>query len=62
MCRNDVPRLLRERQALQRCGLLSSQRRRYGFTAMFALVIFVVLLVFSLVYIRVSGGLKSAYE
>lgn len=35
---------------------------RYGFTAMFALVIFAILLAFSLFYIRISGGLKSAYE
>jgi arabinogalactan oligomer/maltooligosaccharide transport system permease protein len=35
---------------------------RYGFTAMFALVIFVILLVFTLIYLRVSGGLKSATE
>jgi arabinogalactan oligomer/maltooligosaccharide transport system permease protein len=35
---------------------------RYGFTAMFALVIFVILLIFALVYIRISGGLKSAYD
>ncbi len=35
---------------------------RYGFTAMFALVIFVILLIFTLVYLRASGGLKSATE
>lgn len=35
---------------------------RYGFTAMFALVIFVILLIFTLIYLRVSGGLKSAAE
>ncbi len=35
---------------------------RYGFTAMFALVIFVILLAFALVYLRVSGGLKSVTE
>lgn len=35
---------------------------RYGFTAMFALVIFLILLVFTVVYLRVSGGLKSATE
>jgi len=35
---------------------------RYGFTAMFALVIFVILLIFTLFYLRVSGGLKSATE
>ncbi len=35
---------------------------RYGFTAMFALVIFVILLIFTLIYLRASGGLKSAVE
>jgi arabinogalactan oligomer/maltooligosaccharide transport system permease protein len=35
---------------------------RYGFTAMFALVIFVILLIFTLIYLRASGGLKSATE
>lgn len=35
---------------------------RYGFTAMFALVIFVILFLFTLFYLRVSGGLKSATE
>ncbi|HEY5975382.1 MAG TPA: sugar ABC transporter permease [Geobacteraceae bacterium] len=35
---------------------------RYGFTAMFALVIFIILLIFTLVYLRASGGLKSATE
>ena len=35
---------------------------RYGFTAMFALVIFVILLIFTLIYLRTSGGLKSATE
>jgi len=35
---------------------------RYGFTAMFALVIFLILLVFTIVFLRVSGGLKSATE
>jgi arabinogalactan oligomer/maltooligosaccharide transport system permease protein len=35
---------------------------RYGFTAMFALVIFVILFIFTLIYLRVSGGLKSATE
>lgn len=35
---------------------------RYGFSAAFALVIFAFLLAFSLIYIRVSGGLKAAYE
>lgn len=35
---------------------------RYGFTAMFALVIFFILLAFTIFYLRVSGGLKSATE
>ncbi len=35
---------------------------RYGFTAMFALVIFIILLIFTLVFLRVSGGLKSATD
>ncbi len=35
---------------------------RYGFTAMFALVIFIILLVFALIYLRVTGGLKSVTE
>jgi len=35
---------------------------RYGFAAAFALVIFAFLLLFSLIYIRASGGLKAAYE
>ncbi len=35
---------------------------RYGFTAMFALVIFMILLVFTIIYLRVTGGLKAATE
>ncbi len=35
---------------------------RYGFTAMFALVIFAILFAFTLFYLRVSDGLKSASE
>ena len=35
---------------------------RYGFTAMFALVIFAILFVFTLIYLKTSGGLKSATE
>ncbi len=35
---------------------------RYGFTAMFALVIFIVLFVFTLFYMRITGGLKGATE
>jgi len=29
---------------------------------MFALVIFIILLIFTLIYLRTSGGLKSATE
>ncbi len=35
---------------------------RYGFTAMFALVIFIILLIFTLIYLRMSDGLKSATD
>ncbi len=35
---------------------------RYGFSAAFALVIFFILLLWSIVYLRVTGGLKSIYE
>jgi arabinogalactan oligomer/maltooligosaccharide transport system permease protein len=35
---------------------------RYGFAAAFALVIFGFLLLFSLIYIKASGGLKAAYD
>jgi len=35
---------------------------RYGFAAAFGLVIFLFLFLFALVYIRVTGGLKAAYE
>lgn len=35
---------------------------RYGFTAMFALVIFVILFLFTLVYLRVTGGTRSIYD
>lgn len=35
---------------------------RYGFAAAFALVIFAFLFIFSLIYIKASGGLKAAYE
>lgn len=35
---------------------------RYGFTAMFALVIFFILFIFTLVFLRLTGGLKSATE
>jgi len=35
---------------------------RYGFTAMFALVIFVFLLGFTLMFLRMTGGLKSATD
>jgi arabinogalactan oligomer/maltooligosaccharide transport system permease protein len=35
---------------------------RYGFAAAFALVIFTFLLVFAVLYIRATGGLKAAWE
>ena len=35
---------------------------RYGFTAMFALVIFVFLMLFTLFFLRMSGGLKSSTD
>lgn len=35
---------------------------RYGFTAMFALVIFLILLGFTVIYLRITGGLKSTTE
>lgn len=35
---------------------------RYGFAAAFALVIFGILLCFSVIYIRATGGLKGVYE
>lgn len=35
---------------------------RYGFTAMFALVIFAILFLFTLFYLKISDGLKSATE
>lgn len=35
---------------------------RYGFTAMFALVIFIILFIFTLFYLRITGGLKSTTE
>ncbi len=38
------------------------QYNRYGFSAAFAFVIFVILLVYSISYIRFTGGLKEVYE
>jgi arabinogalactan oligomer/maltooligosaccharide transport system permease protein len=35
---------------------------RYGFTAMFALVIFMILFAFTIFYLKTSGGLKSATD
>ncbi len=35
---------------------------RYGFTAMFALVIFVILFIFTIIYLRLTGGTKSIYD
>ena len=38
------------------------QYNRYGFAAAFAFVIFIILLAYSVIYIRVTGGLKEVYE
>ncbi len=38
------------------------QYNRYGFAAAFALVIFLILLVFAIVYMRATGGIKGVYE
>jgi len=38
------------------------QYNRYGFAAAFAFVIFIILLLYSILYIRVTGGLKEVYE
>lgn len=35
---------------------------RYGFSAAFAIVIFVILFIFAVLYIRATGGLKGVYE
>ncbi len=35
---------------------------RYGFSAAFALVIFVFLLSFAIIYLKLTGGLKAVYE
>ena len=35
---------------------------RYGFSAAFALVILLILFIFTLTYIRVTGGIKGVYE
>ncbi len=35
---------------------------RYGFGAAYSLVIFLFLLVFSVIYLRISGGFKGAWE
>ena len=35
---------------------------RYGFTAMFALIIFVILFLFTILYLRITNGFKSATE
>lgn len=35
---------------------------RYGFSAAFAIVIFAILFIFAVVYIRATGGLKGVYE
>jgi arabinogalactan oligomer/maltooligosaccharide transport system permease protein len=38
------------------------QYNRYGFSAAFAFVIFIVLLIYSIFYIRVTGSLEEVYE
>lgn len=38
------------------------QYNRYGFAAAFAFVIFVILLAYSIFYIKATGGLKEVYE
>ena len=38
------------------------QYNRYGFAAAFAFVIFLVLFIFALLYMRTTGGLKGVYE
>jgi arabinogalactan oligomer/maltooligosaccharide transport system permease protein len=38
------------------------QYNRYGFSAAFAFVIFIILLLYSIFYIRATGGLKEVYQ
>jgi len=38
------------------------QYNRYGFSAAFAFVIFFILLIYSIFYLKVTGGLKGANE
>ncbi len=38
------------------------QYNRYGFSAAFAFIIFAILVVYSLTYLRFTGGLKGAFE
>ena len=38
------------------------QYNQYGFAAAFAFVVFLILLVFTIFYIRITGSLKGAYE
>ena len=38
------------------------QYNRYGFAAAFAFVIFLVLFIFAVLYMRATGGLKGVYE
>jgi arabinogalactan oligomer/maltooligosaccharide transport system permease protein len=35
---------------------------RYGFSAMFAMITFMILFVFVIIYMRVTGGLKGVYD
>jgi arabinogalactan oligomer/maltooligosaccharide transport system permease protein len=64
----NVPYLINQRE-LETTDILVTalfraafEYNRYGFSAAFALVIFVILFVFSVFYIRVTGGLRSVYE
>jgi arabinogalactan oligomer/maltooligosaccharide transport system permease protein len=64
----NVPYLINQRE-LETTDILVTalfraafEYNRYGFSAAFALVIFVILFVFSVFYIRVTGGLRSMYE
>jgi arabinogalactan oligomer/maltooligosaccharide transport system permease protein len=64
----NVPYLINQRE-LETTDILVTalfraafEYNRYGFSAAFALVIFVILFVFSVFYIRVAGGLRSVYE
>jgi arabinogalactan oligomer/maltooligosaccharide transport system permease protein len=64
----NVPYLINQRE-LETTDILVTalfraafEYNRYGFSAAFALIIFAILFVFSVFYIRVTGGLRSVYE